>query len=243
MGVKEKIFIIFLILFIMFGFSALAADVELPNVPPNAGKDDAPGWLIDQMDKGGPVMYPIFLTSVLGLAIVLEKGIKLRMKRIFPPTFVSQLDTLLKKKDIAKVIALCESKKTPLARIIRMGLLKHKKGIDAVEKAIESAAALELANMGDRLRMLSTLSNLAPLLGFLGTVTGMIKAFNVIAAAGSGRPDLIGGGISEALITTAAGLFVGIPLTLAYFYFVGKLDNIAVELEEISLRLLDELGD
>lgn len=247
MNLKEKLVTTsFLFLFIISGYSAFAQNVDLPNANADSTKDsteeEAPGWIVDTTDKGGPLMYGIFMCSILGLAIIIEKAVKLRSKRIFPPDFIAQIKIFLKKKDIPRVIALCESRNIPIARIIRMGLLKYKKGIDAVEGGIESAGSLEIAILGERLRMLSALANLAPLLGFLGTVTGMIKAFNVIAATGSGRPDLIAGGISEALITTAAGLFAGIPLTMAYFYFQGRVESTIIELEELCIGLLEELG-
>lgn len=242
MNLKERLVIIsFLFLFIMLGYSAFAQNVNVPGEEEYV-EESAPGWLIDIMDRGGPVMYPIFIISVLGMAIIFERSIKLRSNRIFPRDFITQIRMFLRKKDIPRVIALCESRKIPLARIIRMGLLKYKDGIAAVEGAIESAGSLEIAILGERLRMLSALANLAPLLGFLGTVTGMIKAFNIIAATGSGRPDLIAGGISEALITTASGLSVGIPLTMGYFYFQGRVESIIIELEEISMSMLEELG-
>lgn len=233
-----------LFLFIMFGCLALARNVDLPGIDPSVKfvEDDAPGWLVDTMDKGGPIMYLIFMCSILGVAIIFERSVKLRDKRIFPEDFVIQIKAFLKKRDISRAIALCESRKIPLARIIRMGLLKYKDGVAEVERAIESAGSLEIAILGERLRMLSALANLSPLLGFLGTVTGMIKSFNIIAATGSGRPDLIAGGISEALITTAAGLFVGVPLTVAYFYFQGRVESIIIELEEFCAGLLEELG-
>ncbi len=234
----------FLSLFVIFGCMVLAGNVDLPDAGSAAesAEESAPGWLIDTMDKGGPVMYPIFMCSILGLAIIFERAVKLRSKRIFPEDFVVQVRAFLKKRDIPRVIALCESRKIPLARIIRMGLLKYKDGIVEVERSMESAASLEIAILGERLRMLSALANLSPLLGFLGTVTGMIKAFNIIAATGSGRPDLIAGGISEALITTAAGLSIGVPLTMAYFYFQGRVESLIIELEEFCIGLLEELG-
>ncbi|MEW6088842.1 MAG: MotA/TolQ/ExbB proton channel family protein [bacterium] len=247
MNYREKFAVsLFLFFFLIFNYSVIAQNVDLPKAgsaeESAAAEEDAPGWLIDIMDKGGPVMYPIFLCSILGLAIIFERAIKLRSKRIFPQDFIIQIKTFLKKKDIPRVIALCESRKIPLARIIRMGLLKYKDGLEAMEGAIESAGSLEIAILGERMRMLSALANLAPLLGFLGTVTGMIKSFNIIAATGSGRPDLIAGGISESLITTAAGLFVGIPLTMGYFYFQGRVESIIIELEELCIGLLEELG-
>lgn len=241
---KKSVIASFLFIFLIFSFSVLAQSVELPSADSSAEleEESTPGWLIDTMDKGGPVMYPIFICSILGMAIIFERAIKLRSKRIFPEDFIFQVKTFLRKKDIPRVIALCESRKIPLARIIRMGLLKYKDGLNSVEGAIESAGSLEIAILGERMRMLSALANLAPLLGFLGTVTGMIKSFNIIAATGSGRPDLIAGGISEALITTASGLSVGIPLTMGYYYFQGRVESIVIELEELSMGLLEELG-
>ncbi len=120
--------------------------------------------------------------------------------------------------------------------------MRFEYGFLEIERAIEGAGQHETALLVSNLRVLGAVANLAPMLGLLGTVLGMIKAFNVISQSGTGNPGLVAGGISEALITTAFGLVVGIPTLAAYHYFRGRVDKYVFEMEEISLKLLEELA-
>ncbi len=211
------------------------------DVPPFEEEEKAPNWFLDMTDKGGPAMYGIYACAIIGLAITIERTMKLRIKKIFPAAFIEQVREHLRERNIPEVITLCEGKKFPLARIVRAGLLQYNNGIQEVERAIEGASGLEIAILGSHMRTLGTLGNIATMLGLLGTVTGMISAFQTIASAGTGRPDLVARGISEAMTTTAAGLIAAIPLVLLYSHLMGKIDNIVIELEEISLDLIEEL--
>ena len=205
-------------------------------------EEEAPkNWFMDMTDKGGPAMYGIYACMIVGLAITIERTLRLRIKKIFPTYFIEQVRNHLRARNIPEVITLCEGKKFPMARIIRAGLLQYNNGIQEVERAINGAGSLEIAILGNHMRLLGTLGNISTMLGLLGTVTGMIKAFETIASAGTGRPDLVARGISEAMTTTAAGLMAAIPLVLLYNYLMGKIDNIIIELEEISLDLIEEL--
>ena len=125
--------------------------------------------------------------------------------------------------------------------MLHAGLLRLDRGIEHVEKSIEESGAIEMAFLERGLVWLSTVANLAPLVGFLGTVSGMIRAFNDIAAAGDVDPSVVAGGISEALITTASGLVVAIPVQAAYNFFLSKIDKIIIDLQESSNQFVDDL--
>ncbi len=198
--------------------------------------------MFEYFDKGGDVMWGILICSIVGFAIVIERGIKLQVKKVIPPDFVEAIKAEIPTGNITKAISLCEGKEFPIARIIKAGLLKHHQGISEVERAIETAGSLEIAYLTTNFGILRTAITMAPMLGFLGTVTGMIASFNTIATMGSSRPDLIASGIAEALITTAYGLIVSVPFMFIYQWFKGRVDAIILQLQEISLDIVSELG-
>jgi biopolymer transport protein ExbB len=135
----------------------------------------------------------------------------------------------------------CDEQPVSLARILRAGLARYETGVNEVEKALESAGQIEANALMSYVRGLGVIANLAPMLGFLGTVTGMIKAFNAIAAAGSSHPSLVASGISEALLTTAAGLVVGIPALALFHFFRSRADQLITAMETVTLELLEDL--
>ena len=139
-------------------------------------------------------------------------------------------------------LQLCNSHDNSLSRILKSGLLRFGGKLDEVERAIEGAGQHEASLMNSNLRVLGAVANITPMMGLLGTVFGMIKAFNVISQSGTGNPGLVASGISEALITTAAGMVVGIPALVLYHYFRGKIDRYVFEMEEISFQLVEELS-
>jgi biopolymer transport protein ExbB len=189
--------------------------------------------------RGGPVMYPILACSIIGLAVFLERLAFLRRKHLLPERLVRGIMRAWQRSDVAMASRLCEQHDVPLARILRAGLLKAKAGPQEIERAIEATGAHEAAWLTSNLRFLGAISNIAPMLGFLGTVTGLINAFDVIAVHGTGDPKLLADGVSEALITTEFGLFVGIPALGAYHYLRGKVDRLLHEMEGLTLELLN----
>jgi biopolymer transport protein ExbB len=188
--------------------------------------------------RGGPVMYPILVCSIIGLAVFLERLAFLRRKHLLPERFVRGVTRAWQRGEFDSAWRLCQHQDVPLARILRAGLRKVKGGPQEVERAIEVTGAHEAAVLETNLRFLGAISNIAPMLGFLGTVTGLITAFNVIAVQGTGDPKLMADGVSEALITTEFGLFVGIPALGAYHYLRGKVDRLLHEMETITIDLL-----
>lgn len=192
--------------------------------------------------KGGPLMYPILACSVLALAIFLErlwtyfrvgKGLHL---------LVRDVEGLVLKERIDEAIIVCQRSGTPLARILIAALRNAGKPREQLKVAVEEVGGREAAPLERYLGLLGTIASIAPLLGLLGTVFGMIEAFNVIALQGHGTPATLGGGISQALITTAAGLTVAIPILLAHKYLSSRADRMLLDMEEYSLHVVDLLG-
>jgi biopolymer transport protein ExbB len=188
--------------------------------------------------RGGPIMYPILACSIIGLAVFLERIAFLRRKHLLPDRFVRGVTRAWQRGEFEVAWRLCQQQDIPLARMLRAGLRKVKEGPQEVERAIEVAGSHEAGVLDTNLRFLGAISNIAPMLGFLGTVTGLITAFNVIAVQGTGDPKLMADGVSEALITTEFGLFVGIPALGAYHYLRGKVDRLLHEMEAITIELL-----
>ncbi|MBW1645344.1 MAG: MotA/TolQ/ExbB proton channel family protein [Deltaproteobacteria bacterium] len=191
--------------------------------------------------KGGILMYPILLCSVLAVAILLERLWALRRSKIIPNSFVIEIGDLIKRNKLEESMTLCKLNDTPIARILMAGIRKHGRGREVVKEAIEEVGRMEAASLERYLTTLGTIAGISPLLGLLGTVTGMIKAFTVISHAGIGNPQMLAGGISEALFTTAAGLTVAIPAFVFYKYLRSRVDKMVLRMERISMDILDLL--
>ncbi len=198
--------------------------------------------LLSLFEKGGAMMYPILFSSVLMLGIAIERGYNLRRKNIINPDFVKDVRSQWDWQNIQKTLRLCNSYDNSLSRILKMGLLRFGGKLDEIERAIEAGGQHEASLMNSNLRVLGAVANITPMMGLLGTVIGMIKAFNVISLSGTGNPGLVASGISEALITTAAGMLVGIPALVLYHYFRGKIDRYVFEMEEVAIQLVEELS-
>ncbi len=195
-------------------------------------------WEIIQ--KGGVVMYPILLCSVLSLAIFLERLWSLREGRIIPKSFIKEVEEFIRMKKFNEAIALCSTSNSSIARIIYAGLKKAGKSKDEIKEAVNEQGKQEAMELERFLTTLGTIAGVSPLLGLLGTVTGMIKTFNVLAISKQlGDPGMLSAGISEALITTAAGLIVAIPSFIFYKYFTSKVDKLVVKMEGISIRFVE----
>lgn len=192
--------------------------------------------------KGGWLMAPILLCSVIALAITIERFYNLREPKIHPQDFVTKMKKLLNQRKINEAIAICSNSFSPISRIMETGILKIGSCRDEIKEAIEHAGRRESSHLRKYLAVLATIAGISPLLGLLGTVTGMIKAFQVIAVKGVGHPTALAGGISEALITTAAGLVVAIPTLVAHNYFFKQANSYILEMENTSMELLDILG-
>jgi biopolymer transport protein ExbB len=195
--------------------------------------------MFDLIVKGGIFMYPIIFCSIVALAIFLERLWVLRRKNIIPQDFVNNVEGLLKKQKISEAVFLCQNDISSIAKIFLAGLRSTQKGMWLVKEAIEERGSREATILEKNVDILSTIANLTPLLGLLGTVSGMIKTFNAISVQGIGNPAPLAGGIAEALITTATGLCIAIPTLVCYRFLKDKASSLIFEMEENSIRLVD----
>lgn len=191
--------------------------------------------------KGGILMLPIGVCSLLAVAIVLERLVMLRHPRVISPEVLRQVEAHLREGETQEALILCRRRSSAITRILHVGISNHHRPKGEIKEIIEDAGRHEVPSLERYLGVLGTIASISPLLGLLGTVTGMIKVFNVIAVRGVGHPGALAGGISEALITTATGLAVAIPSLVFYNYFVSKADGLIIEMEKASLRMLDIL--
>ncbi len=196
------------------------------------------------MNEGGPVMWVLLVFSVLALAVIFERFIALRRARINVNEFLAKVrKALIVNRSIREAVKVCEQYRGPVASIMKAGLLKYGQPKEDVEKTIENAALFEMGRLERFLVFLATVANVAPLLGFFGTVTGMIKSFDALAAAGLSNPALVAIGIKEALTTTAAGLAVAIPTQLAYNFFMSRINKFVRDIETSANMLLETFGE
>ena len=197
--------------------------------------------MLELVTAGGWLMVLILLSSIIAVAICIERLYTLNPKKIAPPHLLATVWKQLKagELDANKLKTLKQS--SPLGRILAAGLANAYHGRDVMKESIEEAAGHVVHELERYLNTLGTIAAVAPLLGLLGTVMGMIKVFAEIMAQGTGNASVLAGGISEALITTAAGLSVAIPALVMHRYFVGRIDGIVVELEQETIKLVDAL--
>lgn len=190
--------------------------------------------------QGGWLMLPILFSSVIAAAIIIDRYIVIRRSKLNVPVFLVKIRGMLKRKDISGAVAYCMEEKSPSANIVKKGLKKYKLGHERVKESIESAGKQEIHKLEKGLSVLATISGAAPLLGFLGTVTGMIQAFMKIEALqGAANPSDLAGGIWEALLTTAFGLAVGIIALTFYNYLVSAINKLVIDMEVISNDVVD----
>ena len=197
--------------------------------------------MIEIFLSGGFLMWPILICSLIVLGVTIERYWTLNPNKIAPRTLLAHVWSWLKNNqmDAAKLRELKQS--SPLGAILAAGLSNSKQGREVMKDSIQEAANQVIHDLEKYITILGTISNIAPLLGLLGTVFGMIQTFNAIMIQGTGNTGALAGGISVALITTAAGLIVAIPATISHRYYQRKIDSIVVILEEESIKLVDAL--
>ncbi|MFN2327701.1 MAG: MotA/TolQ/ExbB proton channel family protein [Chromatocurvus sp.] len=197
--------------------------------------------MLELVTAGGWLMVIIIASSVIAIAICMERFYTLNPRRISPPHLLSSVWKRLNAGDM-DASALKELRKaSPLGRILAAGLVNSHHGRDVMKESIEEAAAHVIHELERYLNTLGTIAAVAPLLGLLGTVVGMIRVFAEIMVRGTGNASALAGGISEALITTAAGLTVAIPALVMHRYFTGRIDEIVIGLEQEAIKLVDAL--
>lgn len=197
--------------------------------------------MIDYFLRGGFFMWPILAFFIFGLAVSIERLWTLTRASINTKKFLGRIKTALREGGVEAAKEICENTRGPIASIFHAGLSRMDKGIEQVEKSIVSAGSIEMAFLERGLVWLSTVITVAPMLGFLGTVQGMIMAFDDIAAANDISPNIVATGIAVALLTTLFGLVVAIIIQFFHNLFVSKIDKLIIEMEESSVELVDSL--
>jgi len=190
---------------------------------------------------GRYMMIPITAASLVGLAVIIERMYVLRPHRIIVPEIVGVVETMSASDDLSVAYATVERKPGPFANIVKAGLDHANNDWTIIRDVLQETGRQEATRLTRHLGMLETVAAVSPLLGLLGTVLGMIRVFATISSAGLGNPETLSAGISEAMVTTAAGLIIGIPALVAYNWLNGRADRIIFELEFYSLKVLDTL--
>jgi len=195
--------------------------------------------MFDYLSKGGMVMIPIALCSVMVVTICIERAWMLRRRKVFPPGLAERAEELVRRGHVEEAMVSLRREPSPLSRLVLAALKNAGQGREAVKEAVQEVGRREAAHLERYIGALGTISNVSTLLGLLGTVSGMIKAFTVISVQGVGNPAILAGGISEALVATAAGLTVAIPSFLSYRYFLSRVDHAVLDLEHVSIHFVD----
>jgi len=212
---------------------------------PTAGTETTTylGSVWDQVVKGGPMMIPIGMCSFVAMTIAIERLVSLRRKQVLPPGFLSELNDHLDngEDDYAKAIGYCERNGSPIAQVFAAALKRMGQSIETIEKHIAHAGEGVVFKLRKNLRALAVIASIAPLLGLLGTVFGLIIAFQTVAnsADALGKTELLAKGIYQAMITTAAGLMLAIPSLIAYYYFNAKIEHLVREMDVMSVEFVE----
>ncbi|QQD21400.1 MotA/TolQ/ExbB proton channel family protein [Venatoribacter cucullus] len=200
--------------------------------------------MLEIIQSGGWMMVPIIICSILAVAITFERFWTLRAAKIAPPELLARVWGWMKNNQLDSTRIKELRSTSPLGRVLAAGLINSRHGRQIMKESIEEVASHEIHLMERYLNALGTVAAVAPLMGLLGTVFGMIQVFSEIMAQGTGQANLLAGGISEALVTTAAGLVVGIPALIAHRMLQRRVDEIVVFMEQEAIKLVDVLhGD
>jgi biopolymer transport protein ExbB len=200
-------------------------------------------WMVRIWEDGGFMMWPLAACLAVGVIIIVWKLIDLSITSSRTKKVLRAVDERLAARDLAGAMDAARESDTPAAKILRAGLERHGEGSERIMKAIENVGMIQMAGLESGLVWLATIANVAPLLGFLGTVIGMIQAFANIQAAGEVDATIVAGGIQVALITTAAGLSIAIPINIMHNYFVTKVDRLVIDMEESAQKMIDTLQE
>ena len=199
--------------------------------------------MLELFYKGGIFMYPILLCSITAVAIFIERLWNLRRDRVIPSGFLSDAESLIRSEKISDATTLCQRSPSTMARILLVGIKNFGRKREVIKEYLEEVGRQESASLERFVEGLGTISGVATLLGLLGTISGMIKIFSGISEQTVVNPGSLAGGISEALITTYAGLSVAIPTLVMYKYLQSKTNALILQMEEHSIRLVDLLKE
>ena len=193
------------------------------------------------IEGGAGFMSLIIICLIIGLALAIERILYLSFSKTNAKRLVAKVEKALEEGGIEAAKDVCRNTRGPIASIFYQGLLRYDQGLDVVEKTVVSYGSVQMSNMENGLTWISLFIAIAPSLGFLGTVIGMIQAFDAIQAAGDISPNVVAGGMKVALITTVGGLIVAMILQVFYNYILSKIDNITIDMEDASISLIDVL--
>ena len=198
--------------------------------------------MIEIVFKGGIMMWPIIISSIIALAIIIERLIRFSQVSIDTRKFMKDVVALIEKGKIQDALSLAESLSSPVAAVVSAGLRKYGRSREEIEEAMKDASIYEIPRLEKNLTGLATIAHITPLMGLLGTVLGMVHTFQIVQMKATAfapvNPADLAGGIWEALITTAAGLFVAIPTYVAYNYFVSRVNNIVIDMERSAIDVI-----
>lgn len=196
---------------------------------------------LELISRGGPLMIALLVCSVLALAIVIERLFSLRRSRIMRIDTLMEIELLLKKGDLEGALDMAKVTASSMTRIAEVAIINSDKPREDLKNAVEEAGRMEVPRLERFMTLLQTITVISPLLGLLGTVTGMINVFQTIVSEGTGNANILAGGISEALLTTAAGLSIAIPALVFYNFFNKRIEHLIVEMEHLSVTLFELL--
>ena len=199
--------------------------------------------MVQYFIDGGGFMWPILISLIFGLGFAFERAYSLIMSSIDSDKFFTDVSEALGGSNLDGALEICNETKRPVAEIFHAGLSKSHRGLEEVEKSIQNAASLEMAFLEKNMIWLNTVITVAPMIGFTGTVVGMIAAFDAIKAANDISPAVVAGGISQALLTTAFGLITAMIIQFFQNFFVSRIDKLILDMEENSMKLIDQLYD
>ena len=197
--------------------------------------------MLELMQKGGPLMWVLLAGSVAGTTVFLKKAFDLHRAQIKWSDFLRGIYNILNRRNIVEAVSICEETPGPVASLVRAAVLHYDEDHETIRRAIEEAGLVEIPRLERNLGLLATLAQTAPLIGVLGTVLGMIQVFSDVMLHGTGNAELLAGGISTALITTAAGLIIGIPIMVAYYFFKNRFSGIVAAINRACGNLLETL--
>lgn len=215
---------------------------ERPQVEVTGGHN-----LLELLQRGGPVMYPLYACSILMVTFWIERVVSLRRKKVIPPGIILKIQEASDSSDPTvrrRLLDEIQANDSPMGRIVKAGLRRVDRPVLELEKAIEDAGAKEAVRLQRNNKVLSSVASIAPLLGLLGTVTGFMRSFMMVAATSGealGKAELLASGIYEALVTTAVGLVIAIPSMVLYFYYQERVDKLVGEIDDAAVELLETL--
>ena len=203
-------------------------------------------FIISVFQKGGPLMYPLLFLGAIAIALIIERLYSLRKSKVIPPKIIEEIVFFIKEgriKDALSVTRDQNSIATELISAVLHAYITGKREKDELTTIAEESAKVQLPKLEGYINAIGAIAAIAPLLGFLGTVTGMIQVFEALSVEGLGNPEVLSAGISQALLTTAFGLSIAIPSLAAYWYFKSRVEYLALELENIVINIVYDLAD